>query len=167
MLIKRDIPVIPCVNYLDFPDTKSFGDISIDGDISTIYTDDPRLLYMEDYAKSATILFCPFSEIQDIQVNEKILPYFRLFLNNKRLKENHKKLLKNAQDCRNSFNAGRPEDPLERVTKQPQCNNNTNNGGKHAEIEDNVEEFLQAFVQSLDCLQPDNNVHYYDKNSVL
>ena len=60
-LVKRATPAIPCINYLDFPDTQNFGGTSIDAaDISHLQEDDPELDFMEEYATVTCVLFCPF-----------------------------------------------------------------------------------------------------------
>ena len=56
---------------------------------------------------------------EDLQIDGKYHPKFRELICNLKLTPCHEKLLKNAQDCYNSFNAGRPDDALERVTQTP------------------------------------------------
>lgn len=60
-LVEREKLAVPCVNYLDFPDAKKFGGTCIDAaDISHLGTNELVLVYMEQYAIVACVLFCPF-----------------------------------------------------------------------------------------------------------
>ena len=66
--------------------------------------------------------------MKDIQGTDgNFLSYFRQFISNGELKEEHQRYLFNAQDCKNKFNSGGPKDPLETTTKRPRCNNKSNN----------------------------------------
>ena len=101
-LVKRATAAIPCINYLDFPDTKKFSGTCIDAaDISHLGKTDPELHFMEEYAKVACVLFCPFFCINDIKGSDgKHLTYFRSFMMEGKLKKEHCQYLSNAQDCR-------------------------------------------------------------------
>jgi hypothetical protein len=69
-VVKRNDPVIPCISYLEIPDTKSFGGLQIESDLSHIDSNNPILKYMEEYAKSVATLFCPFFDIQQMAGSE-------------------------------------------------------------------------------------------------
>ena len=101
-LVEREKPAVPCVNYLDFPDTKKFGGTCINAaDISHLGTNAPELFYMEQYATVACVLFCPFFDINDVKGNDgKHLTYFRHFVMDGKMKKEHLQYLSNAQDCR-------------------------------------------------------------------
>ena len=74
------------------------------------------------YAKKASILFVPHRNITDLKgIDGTFLTGFRNFLSNPPsvFKKVHQVILKNIQDCRNSLNAGRPIDVLERETEAP------------------------------------------------
>ena len=101
-LVEREKPAVPCINYLDFPDTKKFGGTCIDAaDISHLGKNSPELDYMEQYATVACVLFCPFFDINDVKGNDgKHLTYFRHFVMEGKMKKEHLQYLSNAQDCR-------------------------------------------------------------------
>ena len=74
---------------------------------------------MEIYARKASILFVPFTDINQLKDDHgKFLPKLRQFLTDppERFLNFHQTILKNLQDCRNSMNAGRPKDSLETIT---------------------------------------------------
>ena len=77
---------------------------------------------MEVYAKTLSLIFIPFRNISNFR-NEsgKFLPGFQTLLSRppKEFIDVHRHVLKNIQNCRNSMNAGRPLDALERVTMKP------------------------------------------------
>ena len=55
---KRKKHAVPMVSFFDFPDAHNFGGLSILGDVSDLELDDPRLIAMEKFAKTAlTFLF--------------------------------------------------------------------------------------------------------------
>ena len=162
-VVQRVIEAVPSISYLSFPDTKSFDGNAIDGDISNIAEDDNKLISMEKYAKTAAILFCPFQTIDDIKSERRFLPYFRDYITNGLLKEQHSSILKNAQDCRNSFDAGRPDDPLEQVTTKPISE--LNNGViRNTPAENDLQEFYQTFLVNMDSLQSDDQIQFYDEH---
>ena len=118
---KRGKERVPCINYLDFFDTKEFGGNKIDScDLSLCSVDE--LKAMEVYAKKASLLFIPFRKISNLtDESGHFLPGFRTFLSipPKQFIDVHCHVLKHIQDCRNSLNAGRPLDALEKVTVKP------------------------------------------------
>ena len=69
MLVERETPVIPVINYYDFPDTTLFGGTCIDDDdaMELLNDNDPVLDHMERYVKVAVVLFCPFFALKNIQ----------------------------------------------------------------------------------------------------
>jgi hypothetical protein len=121
MLKKNDTEVVPRINYLDFVDTKWFGEKRIDTcNISHLSKAEEES--MEMFAKAASVLFVPHRKLSDLKgENGDFLMGFRKFLMNppKRFVDFHQQILKNIQDCRNSMNAGRPLDALERDTIKP------------------------------------------------
>ena len=90
-LVEREKLAIPCINYLDFPDTQKFGGTSIDAaDISHLQEDDPELDFMEEYATVTCVLFCPFFDLLDVKGHDgKHLTYFWQFIKNGNLKTEH------------------------------------------------------------------------------
>ena len=108
---------IPLINYLDFPDTKSFEGQNL---FSCEVPDPPMSCHvqMEIYAKKAGITFVPFRDVEkDLKLDGSFLQKFREYVLLGKLKPRHERILKNFQICRNSLNAGRPLDPLEKVTE--------------------------------------------------
>ena len=74
---------------------------------------------MSDYSKIASTLFCPFRLLNDIKIDGSYLLFFQKQVIDNLVNKDHQTILKNAQDCRNSFNAGRPKDCLQRDTNKP------------------------------------------------
>ena len=174
MLVKRETPVIPVINYYDFPDTKKIGGTCINDDdaIELLNEDDPALHHMELYAKVAVILFCPFFALKDIQDTDgNFLPYFRQFMREGKLKEEHQTYLFNAQDCRNRFNSMRPKDSLETTTKRPRCkdksNNNDNNNYEDDEVDQMDEDFYDTYLENMECIEPEEQYTFNDRNDIF
>jgi hypothetical protein len=163
-IVQRIIEAVPSITYLTFPDSKSFDGIAIDGDISNLNDDDEKLISMEKYAKQAAILFCPFQNIEDIKTDGKFLPFFRDFISNGLLKQQHSSIMKNAQDCRNSFDAGRPEDPLTQVTTTP-IRDAPMKTTRNTPAENDLQEFYQTFLVNMDSLQSDDQINFYDEHN--
>ena len=133
---KEDRFCIPTISYFEFPDTKRFGRKNIPTcNLSTCSNDECDA--MEVYARKASILFVPFTDITQLQDDlGKFLPKLRQFLTDppQRFLNFHQTILKNLQDCRNSMNAGRPKDSLETITI-PFCGQSDSNA-----IDDQEEE---------------------------
>ena len=121
VLKKNKKDKIPLISFLDFVDTKFFGDRSIDNvDASGDVVLDSGLAAMESYAKKACLLFYPFRQTGDLRSgNRRYLGKFQQGLAGGIILKQHLTVLSNIQDCRNSLNCGRPSDSLERVTQQP------------------------------------------------
>ena len=119
--IKSGAPtLVPRITYSDFVDAKFFGGFSITGPLH-LCTDDQKEA-MELYAKTASILFVPHRKMDELRGTDgTFLAGFRSFLSDPpaKFKNVHQKILQNIQDCRNSLNAGRPFDVLERQTEPP------------------------------------------------
>ena len=105
------------------PDTKYFGGKTIDNcDISAC--SESERYCIKKYASVASILFIPFRDKNSLtDENGCYLQKFQLFLSDPPAKfiDLHMNLLKNIQDCHNSFNCGRPKDALEQVTTKPEA----------------------------------------------
>ena len=121
MLVERETPVIPVINYYNFPDTKLFVWTCTDDDdaIELLNENDPALDYMERYAKVAVVIFYLVFSLLDIQGTAwNILSYIRQFMSKDKLKEEHQIYLFNDKDYRNKLNSGCPDNPLKTTTKR-------------------------------------------------
>ena len=56
----RKTHAVPLVSFLEFPDSNKFGGLSILSNVSDLDDEDPRLLSMEEFAKTALTLFFHF-----------------------------------------------------------------------------------------------------------
>ena len=107
--------------------------------------------------------------MKDIQGTDgNFLSYFRQFISNGELKEEHQRYLFNAQDCKNKFNSGGPKDPLETTTKRPRCNNKSNNNDNNDDDDDEVdqmdEDFYDTYLENMDCIEPEKQFTFNDRN---
>ena len=157
-MIKRakEKQAIPVINYLDMLDTKKYGENQIDS-CDLLSCSKTELYAMEANARVCSVLFIPFRGILNLKDEHgNFLPGFRSFLlgrqpNQFRLV--HQQVLKNIQDCRNSMSAGRPLDPLERITRKPDIlENNT------PENQDNDDciEIYESLISDLDNIFTEN-----------
>jgi hypothetical protein len=81
------------------------------------------------------------------------------------LKEHHSTILKNAQDCRNSFDAGRPDDnPLTQVTTTP-IREGSSKVTTNTPAENDIQEFYQTFLVNMEALQSDDQINFYDEHN--
>ena len=97
MLVERETPIIPVINYYNFPDTKLLGGTCVDDDddvMELLNENDPVLDHMERYAKVAVVLFYPlFFALKDIQDTDgNFLSYFRQFISKGKLKRGTSKI---------------------------------------------------------------------------
>ena len=116
-IVRRKIPSIPIVTNFDFEDTRKYGGKFI---ITAKIEDctEAELDAMETNAKTSSILFIPFRNIDDLKDDKgRFLTKFKQWFAIPRNK--HTTILQNLQVTHNSFNAGRPEDPLEKLTEPP------------------------------------------------
>ena len=112
---------MPLVSFLDFPDSHKFGGLSILSDVSALDENDPRLLSMEKFAKTALTLFHPFRKAHEhLTFDGKHLPKFQTLFASGDL-DKHKHHFVNAQESHDSFSCGRPDDVLESNTHFPKC----------------------------------------------
>ena len=121
---KANLCLVPRLTFWMLPDTKHFGGHTINNCKMTVCSESEQCT-LEKYAKVASLLFVPFREKNSLtDENDCYLLKFQQFLSNPPPKfvELHANLLKNIQDCHNSFNCGRPKDALERVTSKPEGN---------------------------------------------
>ncbi|KAG7340621.1 transposase IS4 [Nitzschia inconspicua] len=103
---------------------------------------------MEDYSRSACILFVPFRDVEkELTVDGSFLLKLRKFVAEGRLLSQHARVLQNIQDCWNSLNGGRPEDCLERFSKCPCETEKTSANGTDEEQHELTNE---AFANILD-----------------
>jgi hypothetical protein len=107
---------IPRVNFLDFVDSRLFeGEDIINCTIPQLK--EARHHAMEEFSKKASILFIPFRDVcKDCMLYESFHLKFQQYVRDGRLPMKHSAILANIQNCRNSLNAGRPTDFLERHT---------------------------------------------------
>lgn len=109
---------IPLINYKDFPNVSQFeGE-----DLLTCQIPDEKEAKhyaMEEYAKKACIVFVPFRNFSDLQIEGSFVKRFQNHVSDGKLTQQHQKILQNLQDCKDSLNAGRPKDALERETQSP------------------------------------------------
>ena len=154
VLKKNKKDKIPLVSFLDFVDTKFFGDRSIDNvDASGDVVLDSGLAAMESYAKKACLLFYPFRQTGDLRSgNGRYLGKFQQGLAGGIILEQHLTVLSNIQDCRNSLHCGRPSDSLERVTEQPSLVVG-DAGDSEEECETGIDPGMEAvFDELISCL---------------
>ena len=72
-LRQRKKMAVPLVSHLDFPDSRSFGELCIDGiEVSNVDESDDRVRAMEKYARTALLLCVPFRNAKkDLQIQGK------------------------------------------------------------------------------------------------
>ena len=113
---KRKHSVIPRINHFDIGSTVDFeGD-----DIRTCVIPEERLarhFAMEEYSKKFCILFVPFRDLNDLRLDGKFHRRLQQWYREGRMYTRHEKILQNMQDVRNSLNAGRVTDILEKETE--------------------------------------------------
>ena len=119
--LKRGNNLLPELLCYVMPDSRDFGGCSILEDEETITLDktDTRYIKMEEYAKKACILFCPFRTLKDLQINISNSVYFKEKVQDNTVTERHLQILQNIQDCHNAMDSGTPTDPLEKCTETP------------------------------------------------
>ena len=59
--------VIPTLQYYTFPNSKSFGGLSINDPVVDFNVLDSRHASMEEYSQKVCILFCPFTTLEWIK----------------------------------------------------------------------------------------------------
>ena len=122
----RKTHAVPLVSFLDFPVSHKFGGLSILANVSDLDDEDPRLLSMEEFAKTALTLFFHFRNAEEeLTVNGKHLPKFQTLFASGNL-DKHKHHFVKAQESHDSFSCGRPDDVLESNTHFPKCVLNSN-----------------------------------------
>ena len=145
--LKNERARIPKINYMDFVDTKDFEEENL------IFTEIPeekrsRHIMMEKYCSKACVMLVPFRNVQDdLKKDGSFQKKISQWSREGRLTEYHEQLLENLQNCRNSLNAGRPQDWLEKFTEVPKAQE-TNNDSVDMDNEDD-EEMLGAILGSL------------------
>ena len=154
---------IPCINYLDFEDSKSFGGITMDG-IDTLQDSDIHMIALENNAKKASICFCPFRKIADLKSGSKFLPKFRHYIREKHLKTKHEFILRNIQECRNSMNAGRPCDPLEGVTNTPKA---AILEEKNRKKDDPIDSYYEELITNMNALNRSEDISFRTQDQKL
>ena len=156
---------IPIIHFMHFLDTKLFGGHSIDSsDLASC--DDSHLYAMELYAKKVCLTFIPFRTVTQLKTNGKFLSTLRKFLLRPpdSFQDFHASVLKNMQDCKNSMNAGRPQDSLERVTKKP-AKPNTGFEGYTADDENN--QILSTLIEHPQSTFGKKFVNFRNKNGLF
>jgi hypothetical protein len=138
---------IPKITYLDFVDTKDFqGDL-----LESVFSETTQIKHvlMEQYCANSALCFIPFRNVEcDLKTNGTFHSKFVEFVQNGRLTEKHELILENIQTCRNSLNAGRPKDWLERNTINPSENNPDFSGNTHEHDDGDIfEEILGSLVE--------------------
>jgi hypothetical protein len=112
----RKFPAVPRLNHFDFPGTSDFCDM----DIRTCTIGEDRTaahFVMESYAKKVCFVFVPFRNLNvELKINGSFHKKLQAVCREGRLKDKHIRILQNMQDVRNSLNAGRVRDPLEKTT---------------------------------------------------
>jgi hypothetical protein len=113
---QRKVPVVVRMNHFDFPSTSDFDNM----DIRTCEIGENRTaahFVMEEYAKKVCIVFVRFRNLNtDLKINGSFHQKLQQVFREGRFKEEHERILQNMQDVRNSLNAGRVSDPLEKST---------------------------------------------------
>jgi hypothetical protein len=160
---ERPHAYIPCINYLDFKDSKSFGGMTMDG-TDTLQDSDIHMAALENNAKKASICFCPFRNIADLKTDGKFLPKFRDHIREKKLKKKHDFVLKNIQECRNSMNAGRPCDPLERVTNIPEA---AVLEEKNKKKDDPIDSYYEELITNINVLNRSEDISFRTQDQKL
>ena len=146
---KSKYPKIPMVNYLDFIDTKGFGERSI---LSTTVPPEGRDRghhLMEQYARRACILFLPFRRVGDLRMNGHYVYKYQNAMRQRSIPREHLVLLQNMQDCRNSLNAGRPPDGLEMRTEEPPRSQRNTDDDDEDDQQDVLEEAFDELVDGI------------------
>ena len=162
---KRKRFVIPCINHLDFINSKEFNEMSMDsGDVSLKDTD-PKMIAMEHNAKRICLCFIPFRKLDDLKTDGKYLPTLRKFMAETKLTDQQQFVLRNIQECKNSLNAGRPDDPLEQVTNVPTvvAEEKKKNGLQELPLDS----YMQNLVSNIDVVANPDDISYRNENETL
>jgi hypothetical protein len=118
---KRKIPVIPIINWMDFVNSAKFNERNILTEQVPMNSQDSGHRAMEEYARKVSAVFIPFRSLDDLKNSGgQFLPNFQQSVRNGVIGTVKRSILQNIQDCRNSLDAGRMKDPLERETTNPQ-----------------------------------------------
>ena len=161
---------ISLVTYKDFVDTKYFGNRNIETEEMPDDILHEEHHYMELYAKKANILFHSFRSFPgDLTKDGSFVKCFQAALQSGMITAEHRQILANIQDCRNSLNSGRPVDPLEKETQKPtdNCcvhdkydNENDEDSALHKDFDSAFEELIETVndmnEKGLDLRSPTN-----------
>ena len=118
---------------------------------------------MEQFAKTALILFFPFrNPSKDLTLNGHHLPKFQhAFVSGSF--DHHEHHFVKAQESHDSFNCGRPDDILESITSIPK-------GALDSSISDPnavLMEMGKCFVDDVDIIVPPDSLELHDNNKKL
>ena len=101
---------------------------------------------MEEYCKTASVVFIPFRKISTLKIDDSFHLGFRHYVNANKLSVRHRQILSNIQNCWNSINAGWPEDILERKTQA--LDKHTRNDGDAEEKPQHTSEAFASLVNT-------------------
>lgn len=143
-------PKVPMINFLDFEDTKNFEGFDLLSE-NELNVNDTRRHHVELYCQRVLTCFVPFRRLdEDLRVEGSYWKKFRTEWIDGSILSVHKRILRNIQDCRNSLNAGRPKDMLERITTTPPRPEKEKNNSTEEE---------EAFSKDLDDLMENVTTH--------
>ena len=149
-------------------DSKAFDGITIDSKDAKYLSDtDPRKIAIEHNVKKACICFVPFTNLNELRKNGDFLSTFQHWITNNKLSERHKSILANTQECRNSLNAGRPKDALERVTSLPKEVKDRQNQNLDDYNDDPVDSYYDELLVNMEAVVGPNDLSFRDNNGKL
>ena len=122
---------------------------------------------IEHISKKACICFVPFTNLNELRKNGDFLSTFQQWITNNKLSERHKLILANIQECRNSLNAGRPKDALERVTSLPKEVKDRQNQNLDDYNDDPVDSYYDELLVNMEAVVGPNDLSFRDNNEKL
>ena len=141
---------VPMISHLDFVSTKIFSG----RDIATeLIQEEPDVVQvaMEKHARQIATAFVPFRTLNNLSYNGRFLPIVQQYIANDSFSQRALSVMTNIQICHNSIVSGRPKDPLERVTEEPQyaSANVFDNDAEDAEVNAAAEEAWEEVLSNL------------------
>jgi hypothetical protein len=164
---KRKTPVIPIINWMDFVNSATFNERDILTEQVPPNSQDSGHRAMEEYARQVSAVFIPFRSLDDLKNSSgQFLPNLQQAVQNGVIGIVKQSILQNIQDCRNSLDAGRMKDPLERQTMTPPKSNASDQQNPMENLDAGLEEImadLTLFMQN----DGENELNFRDEKNRL
>jgi len=164
---KRKTAVVPIINWMDFVNTAKFEGRNILTEQVPHNSQAASHQAMEEYARKVSAIFIPFRSLNDLKNGDgKFLPGLQTAFQNGAIGTAKQSILQNIQDCRNSLDAGRMKDPLERLTTNPP---KTNAGNRQVTEDEDGAGFEEIMADLTRFVQADteNDINFRDSGNRL